>query len=71
MTENNDYDEAKARLATLRLRAMRGEDLDEEELREVILALREGRRSASSAQSAKRTKAPTISVSQLFGTRGA
>jgi hypothetical protein len=68
---NDDYDEAKARLSALRLKAMQGEDLNEEELREVILALREGRRGASAAQSAKRTKVPPISVSQLFGTRGA
>jgi hypothetical protein len=59
--------EAEAQLQAIRLKIRNGIEPTEDEMREVILAARAGRRSAADGQ-AKRRKAPPvpITVTQLF-----
>jgi hypothetical protein len=49
-----------------RAKILRGEDLTDDEVREVILAARAGRRSAAEGTRKARSKPPTVSIDTLF-----
>lgn len=58
--------ETEERLALIQAKIRRDEDISDDELRELILAAREGRRSAGGAQKAARKK--IVEVPSIFQT---